>query len=299
VRSAARPFPPAARARVGPFAPFAPFARVVVLMLPTLAGGCAFVAGNPWGDIDVALAAGFAPGPLRIDEEGRLKTAQSYAIAIDELEATFAAITIQQADPAKKALSFDPARPPPGFSLCHGGHCHADDGRLVPYAEVEASIVGGDARIPEAPFDLQGVTVPLGADLAPLAAVCAADPCLLERGPIVAAALEVPRVHVRGTAFDLLNDARLPPEGAPFEADFELPAALFVDLDAEAERFQPLHFLVQARFLLAEGFLDDVDFAADVTDGVLSPEALAEAALTIVERSLFSAAIGPLEGERR
>ncbi|MNS53348.1 hypothetical protein D3C72_861010 [compost metagenome] len=37
---------------------------------------------------------------------------------------------------AAGSATFDPANPPPGYSLCHGGHCHRDDGALVDYADI-------------------------------------------------------------------------------------------------------------------------------------------------------------------
>ena len=36
-----------------------------------------------------------------------------------------------------------PGKPPPGYTLCHNGHCHHPSGRLVPYAEIEAELAGG------------------------------------------------------------------------------------------------------------------------------------------------------------
>ena len=35
--------------------------------------------------------------------------------------------------------------PPPGYSLCHGGHCHTTDGGIESYEEIEAKLAGGGA----------------------------------------------------------------------------------------------------------------------------------------------------------
>lgn len=45
------------------------------------------------------------------------------------------------------AAVFDPATPPPGYTLCHSGHCHADDGRLVPYEEIQLELAGGEGGL--------------------------------------------------------------------------------------------------------------------------------------------------------
>jgi hypothetical protein len=38
---------------------------------------------------------------------------------------------------------FDPANPPPGYTLCHGGHCHRSDGSIASYEEIQAELASG------------------------------------------------------------------------------------------------------------------------------------------------------------
>lgn len=105
-------------------------ALLAALLVILLAGaGCAFDDGEPWGRVETTLRA-----------EPRFDTPR---ITIDSVEIGIR--NVRYYGPGTGAggaaggdVPFDPANPPPGFSLCHGGHCHADDGRLVPYEEIGA-----------------------------------------------------------------------------------------------------------------------------------------------------------------
>lgn len=303
--SAPDPQTAAASARVRRPARATLAALAALLPATGLVTACAFTPGHPWGDVEVELSAGFAPGAARLDEAGRLKTAKSWGVEIDELTAVVESVAVQQADPAQASVSFDPASPPPGFSLCHGGHCHADDGRLVTFAEVEATLAGADtAEAPGVVFAVDDEVALAATPVAlntPCPGTAAEGACLLERGPIIGVAIEVSAVRVVGTAFDLLEtgEPRAPVEGIPFAIVLAPPAPFFGGLDAEAERFAPLHWRVTGHLAVAESLLDDVEFSTDLVDGALAPDVAAEAALTLVEDSAFAPTIGdvPAPGE--
>lgn len=96
---------------------------IALAMLTLLSSaGCAFSDGEPWGWVDVEVEnAGYA--------------ATSSTITSVDLEVTSIRL-LSESSGSSATTELDPANPPPGFSLCHNGHCHADDGRLVPYDEV-------------------------------------------------------------------------------------------------------------------------------------------------------------------
>jgi hypothetical protein len=114
-----------------------------LLALLPLVFGCAFDAGHGFATVEAASLEGrFEPGPARRIEGGFL-TDLGYAVALEQLTLEVDELGLDSLTTAGAGGTFDPAHPPPGYTLCHGGHCHADDGSLVSYAEVEAEIAGG------------------------------------------------------------------------------------------------------------------------------------------------------------
>jgi hypothetical protein len=108
--------------------------------------GCTLDAGHGFATLEsTTFEARFEPGVAR-DLEGRWLTDRGYVVAIERFEIDVGELRIEQLDAGSATKSaFNPASPPAGYSLCHGGHCHADDGRLVSYAEIEAELAGGTA----------------------------------------------------------------------------------------------------------------------------------------------------------
>lgn len=108
---------------------------------------CADEPGIGWGALDLTLRARWqVPEDRRADDDA-VALAGGWLVEIDDVALTVAAVRLQTggADGAGAAGDFDPANPPPGYSLCHGGHCHADDGRLVSYEEIAAAMAGSAA----------------------------------------------------------------------------------------------------------------------------------------------------------
>jgi hypothetical protein len=162
------------------------------------------------------------------------------------------------------AAAFDPADPPPGYGPCHNGHCHAPDGRLVPYDEVAAATSG---TAPALALTLAGATWDL---LAPVTLPLAcADDCHMGHGRIDRARVSFGRLALSGEVrpdptsegrpFDLVLEGQLPPLTAPLDlpADNQHPprAALTLALEPGAH------------------LLDSVDWTAPLGD-------LARAAIT-------------------
>jgi hypothetical protein len=121
------------------------------------------------------------------------------------------------------ALSFDPANPPPGYTLCHNGHCHAADGRLVDYADIAAELAGGATSGPALVLGGGVVRIDGATPAADLALDGCSNDCVLDApGELAAVRVLVPTVRVLGRVFDARDgdDARLPTEGVAFDTTF-------------------------------------------------------------------------------
>ena len=101
-----------------------------------LATGCAFDDGNPWGWIDTDLTIGSVPSSAEVSLDSQTALVDSIRLLVP-------------GDSAGGVPDFDPSDPPPGYSLCHNGHCHAADGSLVDYEDIIAG-TGGAASGPSA-----------------------------------------------------------------------------------------------------------------------------------------------------
>jgi len=240
------------------------------------APGCAFSEGDPWGLAEVTFEAYMAPPPSRLTDEGHLKTSSSYAIQIDSLMVAFDAVTLRIA--GAQTATFDPADPPPGYSLCHNGHCHKDDGTLPTYEEIIAELGiqggGGAVAIPVAIPELAISATPTAVTLGDCP-----NGCTMERASLTGIEVLVKTVTLKGRVFDQLppETARLPAEGVAVDLTLPLDLRLFNPVDvsfAPGER-------VGARFPIVLSIpptvLDGVDWALpeDTTDTAVS-EAFAE-----------------------
>ena len=196
-----------------------------------LAGGCGFDDGRAWGEVELTLTVALTPPASRLDG-ARLKTANDYRIAIDAFELEVEAVALVGG--VEGATGFDPADPPAGYSLCHNGHCHAADGRLVAYEDIASEVGGvdgggGGGTVVSA----SGSDSELAAgEVVPVTLTCIAGCEVAEPTRVVSATITVAAWTVRGTAYDARTDAaRLPAEGIAFEltgaeVDWSGPASL-------------------------------------------------------------------------
>ncbi len=231
-----------------------------------LATGCAFEAGDPWGEVRPALTVRFAPSDGRLTDEGWLKTTSSYGVEIHTLRVTIDHLALEMAAGGADAAIFDPANPPPGYSLCHNGHCHADSGALVAYEDIAAEmgaeapggglrveVPGGDAVAPTE----AGVAVPLGA--------CPGD-CALPRGRLAAVETRVAELFVQATIHDLLppDQARLPPEGLAVEETLALAAEASVVVNVTFDKGKKVGAALDATLDIGEGLFDEIDWSDEL-----------------------------------
>ena len=260
------------------------------LLLPSL--GACLDDGQPWGSLEASMEASFAPSDGRLDDQGRLKTSQSYVVALDEVKVAFDAFSLVLA--AGGANAFDPSSPPPGYSLCHNGHCHADSGELVDYETIALELAGGSGGgrfsvgLDAKPWPLTAETVAV--NVSP----CDPAPCQLPKGDLAGLELIIRSVAVRGTAYDTLTgeDARLPEEGWAFDVSVPVMTPLNAQLEGSIGKGEPGGVDLSLAFEFPTEIFDDIDFgdSAPIDDQAwetLLGEALIDHGLLRVELSRF------------
>ncbi|GAB4516035.1 MAG: hypothetical protein Tsb0020_34680 [Haliangiales bacterium] len=270
--------------------------------LLALAPGCAWGDGEPFATVSATLTAELAIPPGRDLGQGWQQLASNYQVAIDEWRVEPDPVTLIGGDP-DSAAGFDPANPPAGYSLCHNGHCHADDGSLVPYEDIADELgQGGDTSAPVVALAVDDFDAAAGTEQ-PLA--CAPS-CDVPRTQLLRAELPARRVVIRGRVRDGQEPARVAGEqefavdlvitnpGANPDADpsaddlrWSSPLAIAVDrghdpdislrlaLSLEARVFDGVDWAARA----AAGQLDDLD--SDSATRQLVIDAIREAALTV------------------
>jgi len=247
--------------------------RLVVAII-AVAPACAWDDGEPFGVVEARLATAWT---LRADRGGTWqRLASDFEVEVTSGRAELGELAL--IDRGTAALAFDPADPPPGYTLCHNGHCHADGGRLVSYEEISAELGGGGGPTPV-------LTLAVGArDLVPggEAALGCDGPCELPLATIGRVELAVARLELAGRVRDRRQPPRLTGEvawtlaldrtgdAAPVRGDVELPV----------DRGHDPRITLAAGFAPTAALLDGVDFAqAGAGPWELDTDATARAAV--------------------
>lgn len=184
-----------------------------------LLGGCAFGEGGHFAEVSATLEARLAPAADRDLGGGWQKLNTDFSARITRAELTIEHVELQDLGGGGEALGFDPANPPPGYSLCHGGHCHSDEGALVSYEDIAAELAGGGAAAARTVVALEVGQADL---LAPARRALACEPsCGL---PLV----HLGRARLVPVSLVLEGSARDEREPARFAG--EVPFALHLDL---------------------------------------------------------------------
>ena len=113
--------------------------RRLAVLLALCAGGCTFEAGAWFATLHPSFRAGYG---LRADRDagaGWQRLDNDYQVRFDRALLDLQALALEE-PPLSSA--FDPAHPPPGYTTCHSGHCHASDGRLVSYEDIAVEVAG-------------------------------------------------------------------------------------------------------------------------------------------------------------
>lgn len=240
------------------------------LALVASLAGCAFEDGEPWARADFSVEVEFDEAGRR--DDGRLKTVRNYAVALDEVRVVLGAMSVVAG--AADAVSFDPADPPEGYSLCHNGHCHSDDGRLVDYDEIRAD-EGGEGGVEVTSTLLR--SVPLQTAPTTIEGDDCGGACDLPRGAITSGRILIREVTLVGTAHDTLAEPRLPEDGVDFELSWPVEIELQAPASAVVGNGLEGDVRVDGDLVISAQILDEIDFSnLEATTTPTMAQALAE-----------------------
>ncbi|MCB9741415.1 MAG: hypothetical protein H6741_29930 [Alphaproteobacteria bacterium] len=251
----------------------------------------------------LALAAcTFSPGAegfTTIEEaslSGRLDVEDASWVTDLGAVVTLETATLSLGDLSMQALSggavdFDPANPPEGYTLCHGGHCHTTDGDLVDYVDIIQELSGGQASFEEvAAFEGEHVLDLLSDEALPLSTSTPHLP-ITEITRVEGAWLE-PGLLLEGTVGD--GD-----ESVPLTITLTPEVALAGGLSLPVDRAQAARVAVDLSVELPATLLDGVDLLALAgEDGVWLDDPEDPALIAITEKLLATELAGdadPLE----
>jgi hypothetical protein len=225
--------------------------------LPLASTGCTFVPGTGFATVTGAsLAASFQPGARGSASEGVL-TDLGYAVTINSFSLELGDADLLELQGGAGG-AFDPADPPAGYGLCHNGHCHAEDGRLVSYAEIEAELAGDSAEfvpivslLGDQAFDLL-VGTTIESAVSPSSELPLADMSQLELGTT--------RLLLEGTVTG-------GPEGGELAApisllvDLELDTPFAAGIDLVVDRDSEPEIVLTVQLTVDGTLFDELDFA--------------------------------------
>jgi len=257
--------------------------------------GCAWQPGTGFATVHadgVVLRAALGAG--RQDTQGRWKLSDGSKVA--EFKAV---LTVK--DCVLESLSesggggggtFDPANPPPGYSLCHGGHCHRADGALIDEAQIKAEL---QAKAGVSTYT--GVLTLLPAEprwqLA-WKADAAAPWQALQPHPYLAQ-VNLKRASLRLTQLELqgVTSTDAVPGDRPWRMTLPLDGITFsVPLSTTVSRAGPAAYRLSASFRLSERLLDGLPwqtwFAQPPTADMLTITPEGEVLASLKERFLAS-----------
>jgi hypothetical protein len=281
--------------------------RSAAVLFLMFSAACTFEPGAWFATLSPTLSAGYLPRPDREAGAGWQKLSSDYQVLVSRATLELGEVALLGATGGGGPTRFDPAKPPPGYSLCHNGHCHSSDGRLVPYAEIEAQLSGGQggglravaALVVDGALDL----------LAPADRTLACEPsCHLDRTRIVRASTAIRRLVLEGA----VRDGRTPPRLAevPFRWQTTtqatdagppviqpvVPPAMEAEVDIPADRDHPPAVALRLSFELGAALFDGVEFAdltasagaLDLADNRSADDSIH---LNLKERGFFKASV--------
>jgi hypothetical protein len=120
--------------------------RARLLLFPVLLStGCALDAGEGFAVLQPSLRAAYTSPASRDAGDGYQRLSSDFQVKLTTVKMRLERIDLLGSAGGGGPTSFDPANPPPGYTICHNGHCDREDGAQVPYEEVEAELGGGGA----------------------------------------------------------------------------------------------------------------------------------------------------------
>ncbi len=215
--------------------------------------GCAWGEGRGFTTLEETRVS------ARIDRDdggspAELTTDRGYLVHLESAELFVEDVALEQGNAEPEAAHFDPAHPPEGYSLCHGGHCHSEDGRLVPYEEIEQERAGaGTAYATVVSIPVNSRVDLLGGDLV---RVREASPSReLPRAELQRLTLHAGSLHVRGSV-----RAGAAAEALPLSVDLEAHTSMQLAVHADIDRDMPSAVRAVVVVAVPRTLFDGVDF---------------------------------------
>ncbi len=242
--------------------------RSLLLVWGLALGGCAWQPGQGFAVVEPSVRVAYESLSSRAASDGYQRLSSDYQVRLESASLRLSGIELlasASGSGSGAGTTFDPSRPPPGYSLCHGGHCHRDDGALVPYEQVAAEMGGGGGSsavvtlATEGPLDL----------LAPeTRAMACAPECALPQTQVTQGRWSVAALRLEGS----VRDSRVP---ARFQGErsfvLELPTAPTTDapvailtgaVDLPSDRTHPPEAKLRLDLVLTAALFDAVDWGA-------------------------------------
>jgi hypothetical protein len=245
----------------------APLLALTWILSPAVS--CTWTDGNPWAEAQLSMSARIDVPRDRQGEDGRIKTVKDYEVEVERFEIQLGEVRFVVGETPQASSGFDPANPPAGYSLCHNGHCHDDQGNLVDYEDIARTL-----GVPSAAEVI--VRQPVGSeplllddDWQDVALQACIGSCDLSLGTLTRVELDVLAVTAQGVAFDRRAGTarRLPAEGVPWQVEVQTPGVLTAPLDLEITSAGPLLLELDGQLQLLASFWDDLDFQQLEGDG--------------------------------
>jgi hypothetical protein len=266
-----------------------------LLVLTLLAApGCAGDAGHGFATLsEVRVQLALEPEAARTLGDRTLLTNLYYELTLDEARLALDQVVLLQAQAAGsgESAAFDPARPPTGYSFCHGGHCHADDGSLVPYEEVQArQAAGGSVTAPVAALPADVMLDLWTRDAAALREVTPSRE--LPRATISQLSLSVANLTLTGSVRGGPADAGIGELAVPIRIRFASTFVIAAPYQLAIDREEPGEFSLDVAGAISARIFDDVDFAAWLSEGSVVLEDPQDEALARLVAAFAGAGLG-------
>lgn len=223
----------------------------------SLGAGCTFDDGQPWGKAQLSLAVEAQP---RLDAQGRWLTSKDYAVEVESMTMRFGTLQLQMAGAAGVA-TFDPADPPAGYSLCHNGHCHADDGRLVDYEDIAVELAQAQGQGAPGVVAALDKVWSLGEQRALTPSACA-DDCELPLGTLSTLSLSITALNMKLRVFDTRQQPRLPQDGLSVELNLSAPMSVTALLAGDVGKDDEPGVILDSALVISGKLFDESDFEA-------------------------------------
>ncbi|AKJ05100.1 hypothetical protein ATI61_102169 [Archangium gephyra] len=248
--------------------------RRAILLLSCLGlGACTFEPGQGFAVVEPTVRAAFEPLADRTTPDGYQQLASNYQVHVAGASLRLSGIELV-AFAGGSGGGFNPANPPPGYSLCHGGHCHRDDGALIPYEQIAAEAGGGGGSSTVVTMPVAGPLNLLAAER--FAVECLPD-CALPQTNVSQGRWGIESLNLEGTVRDARVPARFPGERRfrwvlSRASTGDAPAAVLDGtVDLPSDRSTPPRAKLDLNLVLTARLFDAVDWSTltQGSDGVV------------------------------